>query len=150
VTQSVVYALRRDEIWHWYKAAWKRRLWPFHAFLLIMPVGLFLALRHDGWLNAVVSGGIIGFLACVFMVAYPQIRFRPEQRTLTLEDSGIRGVRGKANYFVEWDKIARVEDDGDYLVITERRMNAFVVPNRAFASDGDRAAFRDFATARVR
>jgi hypothetical protein len=147
---SVVYALRRDEVWRWYKVAWKHRLWPFHAFMLVMPIGLFLALRHDGdWLNAVVSGGIIGLIACVFMVVYPQIRYRPEERTLTVDDAGVRGVRGKSDYFVKWEKIARVEDDGDSLVISERKLNAFIVPHRAFASNADRAAFRDFVAARI-
>ncbi len=147
---SVVYALRRDEVWRWYKTAWKRRLWPLHAIMLLMPIGLFLVLRHDGdGLNAVVSGGIIGLIGCAFMVVYPQIRYRAEERTLTVDDAGVRGVRGKTDYFVKWAKIAEVEDDGDYLVIRERGQNAFIVPHRAFASQGDRAAFRDFMTARV-
>jgi hypothetical protein len=150
VSLSVVYALRRDEIWRWYKAAWKRRLWPFHAFMLLMPIGLFLALHHDGgWMSAVVSGGVIGLMACAFMVVYPQIRYRPEERSLTVDDAGVRGVRGKTDYFVKWAKIAGVEDDGDCLVIRERGQNAFIIPHRAFASEADRSAFRDFATARV-
>lgn len=147
---SVVYALRRDEVWRWYKVAWKRRLWPFHALVVLMPVALFLSQPgKGGWMGAAVAGGMIGLLACAFMVAYPQIRYRPQQRTLTLDDSGIRGVRGKTDYFVKWDKVGRIEDDGDYLVITERKLNAFIVPNRAFASEADRAAFRAFAAARI-
>ena len=147
---SVVYALRRDEVWRWYKVAWKRRLWPSHAFMVVMSTGLFITLRHDGdWPGATVSGVTIGLLACIFMAAYPQIRYRPQERTLTLDDLGIRGVRGMTDYFVKWDKIAVVEDDDDYLVIAERKLNAFIVPNRAFASEADRMAFRAFAAARI-
>lgn len=68
---SVVYALRRDEVWHWYKKAWLRSLWPFHAFVLIMPLGLICLLRQEVGFSSVVEGLLFGLLGCGFMVAYP-------------------------------------------------------------------------------
>lgn len=66
-----------------------------------------------------------------------------------LDDRGIRAVRGKTDYFVEWAKIARVEQQDGYLVITERKLNAFIIPMRAFASEEEKAAFLDFAENRI-
>ncbi|MBB3871175.1 MAG: YcxB family protein [Brevundimonas sp.] len=146
---SVVYALRRDEIWHWYKKAWRRSLWPFHAFLLVMPLGLICLLRREMDVASIVEGGMLGILACGVMIAYPQMRYRSEVRTLILDERGVRGVRGKTDYFVEWAKIARVEQQDGYLVITERKLNAFIIPMRAFASEEEKAAFLDFAENRI-
>lgn len=98
---------------------------------------------------SIIEGGVLGLLACGVMVAYPQVRYRSGVRTLTLDERGVRGVRGKTDYFVEWAKIARVEQDGGYLVITERKRNAFVIPMRAFASEEEQATFLDFAENRI-
>lgn len=146
---SVVYALRRDEVWHCYKKAWLRSLWPFHVFVLTMPLGFICLLRQEVSFSSVVEGLLFGLLACGFMVAYPQLRYRSDTRTLVLDDRGIRAVRGKTDYFVEWAKIARLDDDGDYLIITARKRNAFIVPARAFASKREQLVFRTYADARI-
>jgi hypothetical protein len=92
---TLKYATTRGEIWRWYWRAWARPvgLWRHHVAL--GAVATVAAASAYGfamwvWLPALVIG--LAAMACCLLLfpLWPQIRFKPEVRTLEFDESGYR------------------------------------------------------------
>lgn len=93
------------------------------------------------WLPAAVIG-VTAILCCVVLFPlWPQIRFKPQVRTLEIDESGYRISIGRINAARGWSEIRSVHDDGDTVVITTRKGNAMLIPRRAFGNSIDRKQF---------
>jgi len=141
----VDYELRRSEIWTLYWWMWRRGLWRTHlmAFVAVGVAASLLIYRAPppntlGWTIVLVAAL---FLPALWIV-YPQLRFKPQMRTLVIDARGIRTKIGSRSGTIAWSSIGRVAQVGDALIIQRKRGNAFAVPARAFAT---REAFEDFA-----
>jgi len=97
---------------------------------------------------------IIGFLAdsalitafCVALFSlWPQIRFKPTVRTLTIDADGITTVIGAISGTRRWAEIRSIEQSEGAIVITGVNKNAFVVPERAFPDKNERQQFFELA-----
>jgi len=77
------------------------------------------------------------FAVCVvaLMVLYPQLRFKPQLRTLIIDENGLQTTIGKKNGVRAWREIASIQETSDFILVTTRGMNAFVIPTSAFASE---------------
>jgi hypothetical protein len=143
----IAYAIRRDELWRWYWRAWRRKLWILHLLVVVVIGAEFYAASPTA---PVTTGVLIPTLifalpAIAIMIAYPQIRFKPETRTLTMSAEGLATtIKGKTRKF-SWTKFRSVTEADGYLVIETKMMNLLIVPPRAFPSLDDRAAFAAFA-----
>jgi YcxB-like protein len=140
----VDYQLRRSEIWTLYWWMWRRGLWRSHliAFATVGIAASLLIYRAAppnalGWTIVLAAAS---FLPALWIV-YPQLRFKPQQRTLVIDASGIRTKIGGRSGSVEWRQIGVVAQVRGAVILQRRRGNAFVVPARAFASP---EAFQDF------
>jgi hypothetical protein len=139
------YQLRRSEVWTLYWWMWRRGLWRTHL-MAFVAVGVATALlvyravppNALGW--AIVLGPAL-FLP-ILWIAYPQLRFKPQQRTLVIDVSGVRTKIGSRSGSISWRNIGAVAQVRDTVIIQRTRGNAFVVPARAFTSP---EAFQDFA-----
>jgi hypothetical protein len=80
----------------------------------------------------------------LLLALYPQLAFKPQERVLTLDVSGITTTIGKRAGAIPWSDVAAVHR-GSAITIERTNGNAFVVPARAFASDDERRRFADFA-----
>jgi YcxB-like protein len=86
--------------------------------------------------------GIAATLCCVALLPlWPQIRFKPQVRTLELDESGYKTSIGHLNGKRRWSAIRSVDDDGNTIVLTMRQGNAMLIPYRAFGDGIDRQQF---------
>lgn len=99
---------------------------------------------------------IIGFFTDVAIITalcvplfslWPQIRFKPAVRTLTIDVDGITTVVGAISGSRRWAEIRSIEQSQGTIVITGLNNNAFVVPERAFPDNIERQQF--FESARL-
>jgi hypothetical protein len=83
--------------------------------------------------------GLLGAgLAVTFMALFPQIKFKPQMRSLTLVSDGISTtIRGETKTF-PWSDVAKLEVDGGFFIVTFKSLNAFVIPPTAFKSAAER------------
>ncbi len=93
------------------------------------------------WLPAAGIGFATILCCLVLFPLWPQIRFKPQVRTLELDESGYRTSIGRINGTRRWSEIRSVHDDGDTIVITSRNGNAMLIPQRAFGEGVDRQQF---------
>lgn len=140
---TVEYASRRSEVWTLYWWMWRRGLWRSHliAFVAVGAVVSLVAYHgipptRSGWIAVVAAALVLPAL----WVAYPQLRFKPQKRTLTISESGITTRIGHRSGTAAWDdlKVMRLKDA---VILQRKRGNAFIVPARAFATPEAAQAF---------
>jgi hypothetical protein len=140
---TLEYSSTRSTLWRWY---WRsllsggvhRTLW------LLWMLGAFLAgfgTSHlsgtsDSW--AVFAGLATSLCVAAFLAGYPQLRFKPQTRVLTLlPDELSTTIRGETKKY-SWQDVARFETDGHFVIIGLRNLNAFIVPPTAFRDARER------------
>jgi|SRR5579864_3582531 len=147
---KVEYASQRREVWDFYWRAWQRRLWKYHAALFLAVTAAAMAgsymsahgaLRPKSFLLALG----FGLLSIIWLPAYPMLRFKPQVRTLELDQEGVATTIGKRTGQRAWKDVESVTEENGQIVILGRNGNAFLVPARAFASAEARRAFLSFA-----
>ena len=75
--------------------------------------------------------------AAAFLAGYPQLRFKPQMRTLELLPTGISTSIGSRSKAYGWSDVATIEDDNGYVIFTFRNLNAFIVPPEALLGVSD-------------
>jgi hypothetical protein len=90
----------------------------------------------------------IGLIPVMVFALFPMLKFKPQVRVLTLDESGIATSIGHHNATIPWNEVVDVRDDGEALVIQRRNLNAFIVPARAFETSEAREQFSEFVQAR--
>lgn len=143
---TLKYAATRGEIWRWYWRAWARPagLWRRHVALgAVATVGAASAHGFSRWVW--LPAAVIGLAAMVcglFLSSlWPQIRFKPQVRTLELDELGYRTSIGLINGVRRWSEIRSVRAEGDTVVITTLKGSAMLIPRRAFGVGTDRQQF---------
>lgn len=148
---TVRYALTRNEVWRWYWKAWCQRLWMVHALSAVVTVLAFSVYDLGGSLARSMGLGVLASLILAgAMIGYPQLRYRPEERILTANTEGLSYVRGSQTGQVKWKVVRSAEfRDGD-VIVSGRGGSAFIIPERAFASQEEALRFLEFINVRVR
>ena len=67
--------------------------------------------------------------------------YKPQIRTLTVNEDGIWTVIGSKSGEAKWAEIINIEDTSEHIIIIRKTLNAFIIPRRAFQSDEDRYTF---------
>jgi hypothetical protein len=143
---EVSYTSSRAEVWRWYWRAWWRPLglWRHHAGIALAiaiawtarePAGPFDVIRFAS------AFGIAVALCLLLFPLWPQLRFKPQKRTLTIDASGFATQIGNLRGTRPWRLIRSVEDSADGIVLVGSNGNAMIVPNRAFPDPTAREAF---------
>jgi hypothetical protein len=81
----------------------------------------------------------------LFFVLYPQLRFKPKERTLVVDEAGVFTTIGRRSGMRKWAEISSITEDGDFIILHVANRNAFIVPPRAFRTLAERAEFLAFA-----
>jgi hypothetical protein len=146
---EVQYTSKRSEVWSWYWRSWREWIWKVHAVLFFaLTISFFVLVGGPSHplSGILVSNGLaVGALA--FMAIYPQLRFKPERRSLVLNDNGLSTKIGRKTGSRSWREIKSVAEEMGYVVITAKNRNAFIIPPRAFDGSEERDNFLAFAHA---
>src|SRR5580693_67013 len=138
----LTYSTTRRELATWYWQMWKKKLWKFHAAFLATSIAV-VALTSGRWPPSVVDivrGIAVAVAVIASLILFPQIMFKPEVRTLSFDKNGLRTKIGKKSGSTSWLEIQSVTDSEGTIVISGKNLNAFLVPQRAFQSDQERAS----------
>jgi hypothetical protein len=138
---TIQYSSKRREIWNWYWRMWRQKFWKVHIlYFVVAALSFYVASR------SILASALFGLIVVVLMPLYPQLRFKPDVRTLTIDDEGVTTTIGRKSGSVAWRDIDRVsENESGYLVIQRKSGNAFIIPPRAFESEPERLRFFDKA-----
>lgn len=146
---TVQYATTRAELWRWYWKAWARPYGPWRFHMLIAAAIAATATAVDR--SAIDAGRVfvvfmMALLGCLLLLPlWPQLRFKPYVRTLTIDARGFSTVIGPIFASRSWAEVRSIEQSGDAIVITGINNNAMIVPLRAFASADERLTFYNTA-----
>jgi len=143
-TVTIEYAPRRGEIWTWYWKVWIKRLWKSHLRIFTIVAGLaylFLSYPAPPSLTTLAVPLAIGAIPVLLLILYPQLRFKPQTRTVTIGTSGITTVVGRKSGRISWKNIRSVTEDRGYVIVQGSSGNAFIIPPRAFETPEEQVRF---------
>jgi hypothetical protein len=136
----LTYASSRASIAKWYWRSLRRDPRHLMSWLIIMAAAFLLA-RSVSLAVGTAPGrqAVVEVLAvmgtAVALALYPQLRFKPQIRTLSLSPEEIRTSLGAREETYSWSDVATVTTEGGSVIITFRNLNAFIVPPQAFGRD---------------
>lgn len=147
---AIEYSSTRREIsdFHWW--CWRRGFWVIYLVVVIVAIFFELPLNEFRMTADVAIGAVTNAaVAIAIMIAWPQIRFKSQRRTLTVDASGIKTSIGKIADNIPWTKVASVSVVCDKIYIARTNKNGFAIPARAFRSADEREKFLDFVMQRI-
>jgi uncharacterized membrane protein len=112
---------------------WRKRLWMYQALSFTFAFLTSLTLFSPINMVAIICSLLIGIGVVLFLFAFPQMMFKPQSRTLTMDEERIRTTIGKKSGTVPWAKIRNIEYTADDIYLIKKNYNAFVIPRRAFS-----------------
>jgi hypothetical protein len=140
---SLSYRSSRSEVWRFYWAAWRARLWRVH--LLVAAVLAFMLPDILGVPPAISSYVVYFFGALpavtLLFALWPQVMFKSKERTLLVGPDGWSTKIGNKSGSRRWAEIASVQEARDSVVITSTTGNALIVPARAFVNEAFKGQF---------
>ena len=130
------YSTTRSLIARWYwRSLWHNRR---HQAIWLVCVLMAFALGAGQRPDHPLLTGLIGSAVMIALLALgPLVLFKPQERVLRLGPDGIQTTIGTKSGEISWREVARVERDGDEVIVTGRNLNAFIVPVTAFASEAE-------------
>ena len=137
------YSSTRPEIWRVYWRTWSKSLWLIHVFAAL-GIGLAVSgATNDSWrVGSWLTCAVVAFpLVVAGFAAFPQIVFKPQERTLEVGSEGWRSKIGRLTGSRAWSEVASIVEDGEAVMIKGTNGNALVVPSRAFESAEQRHQF---------
>ena len=122
--------------WYWRSLRRNRR----HQLFWIAWVVFAFALGAQQSAHRIRSGLLASMGVIAFLAIMPQLFFKPQERVLDVGPEGLTTTIGAKTGELAWRDIARVEREGEYVVVTGRQLHAFLIPTSAFpASASDQA-----------
>jgi hypothetical protein len=139
---TLTYSSTRHELAMWYWRIWKKKLWKVHIVYLVVSLTI-VVLAAGHWPPSameIMRGLVVGAAVVLFLILLPQIMFKPQVRTLVLDRNGVRTKIGKKTANISWQEIESISDTEGTIAISRKNLNAFLVPQRAFQSEQERAS----------
>lgn len=84
---------------------------------------------------------VLGVVVVAVMLLRARARTKSDERVLSIDPDGIHTSIGKRSADLPWRRIASVDVTPEYIFITGKNSNGFVIPARAFSGPDERAAF---------
>jgi hypothetical protein len=140
------YSTTRGGLWWLYWRAWARPagLWRTHVAIGVMLAAM-SAILHGldsiDW-RSFLKVAISGTVGCVLVLpVWPQLMYKPQLRTLEVDETGYTTAIGSERGRREWWEIHAIEEREGAIVMTTRQENALLIPSRAFRNIDDRIRF---------
>ena len=93
---------------------------------------------------------VTGLIPILGFVLFPLVKFKPQERTLSVDEEGLTTSIGQLSKSIPWAEIAEAKIAGDELIIQSRNLNAFIIPKRAFVTIEAQQNFANFVLDRVK
>ena len=145
---KVEYASQRREVWSWYCRAWRRDLWKFHGMVVAVVTGLvgFALMGNEGpTLPVVLVALACGLLSVAWMPAIPLLMFRPQMRSVEIDQDSISTTIDGESARRSWNDIESISQEDGYIVLLGKKGSAFLIPPRAFETADEQQRFLSFA-----
>lgn len=138
MSYTLHYRSSRKEIWRWYWAAWRAKLWRVHVLVAaIVALTVTYSATPPFQLDlALVSLAVTLPIITLLFAAWPQIAFKSQERTLNVGPDGWSTQIGRLAGARAWREVASVAEVNGTLAITGKNGNAIIVPQRALPSRG--------------
>jgi len=145
------YTSTRSDVWRAYWQTWRHspklnvlRLFIFGWAFFVAWSQLTAFSMGPFW--RLFSALALALTAMLLMAVYPLLRFKSDERALTISTSGIATRIGNLSGDVPWSKVARIVPTDECIYIQGRSGNSFAIPRRAFSTEKDREEFVRLAT----
>jgi len=145
---KVEYASQRKEVWAWYYRAWRRELWKFHLTVFAGVSGLvaFLIMDNEGpTLPKMLLALACGLVSVGWMPAIPMLMFKPQLRSVEIDQDGISTAIDGQSARRSWSEIQSIAQEDGYIVMLGHKGSAFLIPPRAFHDSDEQQRFLSFA-----
>jgi hypothetical protein len=144
--QTIRYSSSRREVWRWYWRAWAKPkgLWRYHAFVAVLLATFHAEVQGFSHFRpaAFFVTALAAMLGCMlFFSLWPQIRFKPAERTLSVSPTGWNTQIGKLSTARSWSEVREITEDGKTIIVVGTNQNALIIPSRAFADEERRLRF---------
>jgi hypothetical protein len=138
------YASQRSEVWTAYVKRWKAVLWKYHlAFVVLSAVFVASLAGFPATVTAWSKGVALGLFICGIFALWPQIKFKPQTRSIRFDQEGFSTGIGSLTGKVSWTDVASIEDETKLVLIVGKNQNVMVIPDRAFFPPSARYVFLD-------
>ena len=139
---TIRYRSSRKEVNEWYWKKWREKFWLYHAVFFVLIVVISVGRWPPRSSSDVLRGVVIGLLAVLGFIAFPQIMFKAKERILSVNEKGIYTEIGKIKKQIGWHEVSKIEEAPHAILISRKKSgNAFIVPDRAFQSQQEREVF---------
>lgn len=144
--QTIRYSSSRREVWRRYWRAWAKPkgLWRHHAFVALLLATVHAerqGFSHFSSTEFFVTA-LAAMLGCMlFLPLWPQIRFKPAERTLSVSPTGWSTQIGKLSAARSWSEVREIIEENDTIVVVGNNENALIIPLRAFDDKERRLRF---------
>lgn len=139
------YTSARSEVWWWYKVMWRRGLWRNWLLMGAIVFATTLWTKAEAHPLGPKDYAVAAFVVAIlwlFFALFPQMAFKARERMLTIGPEGIDSNVGAQAAQRPWRDVGPIEEAGSLIVMpVVSTKNAFLVPQRAFATVGERAEF---------
>jgi YcxB-like protein len=144
--QSIRYSSSRREVWRWYWRAWAKPkgLWRFHALFALTLAIAHAQVQGLSRFSPIVflTTTALAMLGCMLVFSlWPQIRFKPAERTLSVGPAGWATQIGKLSAARSWNDVREIIEEDDTIVVVGTNQNALIIPSRAFADEENQRRF---------
>src|SRR3954452_24334557 len=140
---TIQYSISRQMLLRWYWRSLVRNPRHLISWVICVAGTAYVAsavVRVSGStrLSPSTAAIIAGAAAAALFAMYPQLRYKPQVRTLTVLEDGISStIKGRSEAY-PWSKVAKIEKHDGGLTIGFRNVSAFIVPAAAFRSGAER------------
>jgi hypothetical protein len=122
---------------------WRKSLWLIQVFAAL-GIGLIVSGATHGSLQAGywLTCAVVAFpLVVAAFAAFPQIVFKPQERTLEVGSAGWSSKIGRLTGSRAWAEVASIDEEVEAVMIRGTNGNALLVPSRAFESPEQKHQF---------
>jgi hypothetical protein len=149
-TIRIQYSVTPDDVSNVYKYDWEHS--PRFRYTVLIFAGLlaliFLAIRFLVAGSVSVADFIAALLiSIVWLFLSPRLsrlQTKKQTRIMQVDDKGIYSEIGKMRGSVSWSQILKIDVTDEFVIITRKNLNSFVVSQRAFADAAARGHFIEY------
>lgn len=111
------------------------------AFYIYQKLNSFYIPGVNG-MHLIFLGFGIEIIYLLFVISFPQLMYKQQERTLSVNMQGIHTTIGSKKGDIPWTEIEDIDSKGSSIFLERKKTgNTFTIPDRAFKSVDDKTEF---------